>query len=105
MGERANFALILDLAQLGSNQVVVVDHNNRCIRKVDRDTRRVSFFAARCNVGGTFSGERRALTATIGYPTKVMYLPTNNVLYYLTLKQGEFSVIILRHDLTTSKLN
>ena len=67
----ARFKEITSFLQLNKNRVAIVDHQNSCVRMLDRETEVTSPFVGKCGVIGWPDG--KALEAEFNQPTDILF--------------------------------
>ena len=70
-GTDARFKEITSFLQLDKNRVAIVDHQNSCVRMLDRETEVTSPFVGKCGVIGWPDG--KALEAEFNQPTDILF--------------------------------
>ena len=79
IGEEARFHAPFSFYQMNGSEVVILDAENRCIRKVSRLTNETSILAGWCTVPGDQDGSFS--TANFGHPEKVVEISPNKLAF------------------------
>ena len=78
------------------SDIIVADVENRCIRKLNRQTRLVTIFAGDCPVKGEVTEPVKADKATLSLPYSILYHQERDIFYYLLIRPSS----IVEHNIT-----
>ena len=105
MGQNAQFDEITGFAQVNSNQVLIADHGNNCIRMVNRQQRNATTAAGQCRNSGWKDG--RLIESKFDQPYNILrytnqtFLVTdhnNHAIREINLQSGLVSTLLKTED-------